>query len=202
MLARLLAGALGGPWKLKQRCMDTRGGLRKRVYVALHDWYQYEKNSSVAWNARFAGEPCFPHGMKSIFVSGAAQIGKNCVIFQQVTIGSVMIPDSNGRGAPVIGDNCYIGAGAKIVGKVRIGDNVRIGANAVVYKDVPDNSVVVVGGTRVVARDSVPDNRFYSFRGVWSYWEDGRWHQVTDTGVLSRLNGEDAADMEAVRPAD
>jgi len=202
MLARLLAGALGGPWKLKQRCMDTRSGVVKRAFIALHGWYQYENNSSVAWNARFAGEPCFPHGMKSIFVSGAAEIGKNCVIFQQVTIGSVMIPDSNGRGAPSIGDNCYIGAGAKIVGKVRIGDNVRIGANAVVYKDVPDNSVVVVGGTRVVAREGVPDNRFYSFRGVWTYWEDGRWHQVTDAAVLARLKGEDVATVTSAETGD
>ena len=44
----------------------------------------------------------------------------------------------------IVGDNCYFGLGAKIIGKVRIGNNVTVGANAVVTKDIPDN--VVVGG--------------------------------------------------------
>ena len=47
-------------------------------------------------------------------------------------------------GAPVIGDNVYIGAGAKIIGGVRIGNNVRIGAGCVVVEDVPDNCTVVM----------------------------------------------------------
>ena len=41
-----------------------------------------------------------------------------------------------------IGDNCYMGLGAKIFGEVTIGNNVIIGANAVVVKDIPDNCVV------------------------------------------------------------
>jgi serine O-acetyltransferase len=46
-------------------------------------------------------------------------------------------------GAPLIGNNVDIGAGAKILGNIRIGDNVVIGANAVVLVDVPDNSIAV-----------------------------------------------------------
>jgi len=60
--------------------------------------------------------PSFPHGAYGIFISGGAEIGANAVIFQQVTIGSNTLPDSNGRGAPRLGDDCYIGAGAKLVG--------------------------------------------------------------------------------------
>jgi serine O-acetyltransferase len=45
--------------------------------------------------------------------------------------------------APVVGNNVDIGAGAKLLGPIRIGDNVHIGANAVVLRDVPDNSVAV-----------------------------------------------------------
>ena len=45
--------------------------------------------------------------------------------------------------APRIGNNVFIGAGAKILGSVYIGNNVKIGANAVVTKDVPDGSTVV-----------------------------------------------------------
>lgn len=125
--------------------MEVNSAMAKRLLIGVYSFYQYENNSSVAWNSIFKGTPCLPHGMKSIFISGGAIIGRNCVIFQQVTIGSNTLPDSKGIGAPVIGDNCYIGAGAKIIGNVKIGDNVRIGANAIVYKDVPNNSVVLSG---------------------------------------------------------
>ena len=47
------------------------------------------------------------------------------------------------KGYPQLGDNVYIGPGAKIIGAIRIGNNVAIGANCVVTKDIPDNAVVV-----------------------------------------------------------
>lgn len=143
--------------------------------------YQYENGSAIAWNASFAGAPCFPHGMKSIFVSGGAKIGKDCVLFQQITIGSNFLSDTQNMGAPTIGDNAYIGAGAKIIGNVKIGDNVRIGANAIVYRDVPDNSVVVNGEQRVIIKDQETlDNRFYSQHGGWVYFEDGQYKVLED----------------------
>ncbi|MDY0743855.1 DapH/DapD/GlmU-related protein [Paucibacter sp. R3-3] len=124
--------------------------------------------------------------MKSIFVSGAASIGQDCVIFQQVTIGSNTLGDAKRFGAPRIGTRCYIGAGAKIIGKVTIGDDVRIGANAVVTRDVPSKCVVVNGVQNVLERAEV-DNRFYSFRGRWVYFSDGKWKPVEDGAVLDKL---------------
>ena len=53
-------------------------------------------------------------------------------IYHQVTIG-----EGKG-GAPYIGDNVLIGAGAKIIGKVKVGDGAKIGAGCVVYKDIPE----------------------------------------------------------------
>lgn len=70
-------------------------------------------------------------------------IGKNCRIYQNVTIGQKLSPTDKIDGAPVIGDNALIGAGVVILGKIRIGNNVTVGANAVVIKDVPDGQVVV-----------------------------------------------------------
>ena len=100
----------------------------------------------IGANAEFAQWPFFPHGYSGVYVSGGAKVGKRCVIFQQVTIGSDSLTDSKKPGSPTIGDDCYIGAGAKIIGNVKVGNGCRIGANAVVYKDVPDNSTVVGGG--------------------------------------------------------
>lgn len=77
-----------------------------------------------------------PHSLP-IVVHYNAKIGKNCTIHQFVTIGG----DGFGN-APQIGDNCFIGAGAVIVGNIKIGNNVTIGANAVIVNDVPDNATL------------------------------------------------------------
>lgn len=76
-----------------------------------------------------------------IVVNGRSIIGKNCNISQGVTLGQANRGPN--KGYPTLGDNIYIGPGAKIVGAVKIGNNVAIGANCVVTKDIPDNSVVV-----------------------------------------------------------
>ena len=151
MIARLCAKAYGSVWNLKKKSFSN-SFLISKVAKLLYSFYQYENNSSVAWNSTFKSEPCFPYCMKSIFFSGGAVIGKNCVIFQQVTIGSIVIPEAKGKGAPVIGDNVYIGSGAKIIGSVVVGNNVRIGSNAVMCKDVPDNSVVVSGEQKIITK--------------------------------------------------
>jgi len=126
--------------------------------------------------------------MKGIFVSGGAKVGNRYVIFQQVTIGSVLIVGSKNMGAPSLGDNVYIGAGAKIIGGIIIGNNVRIGANAVVFRDVPDNCVVV-GQQRVIRKDGFLDNRFYSFHGQWVYFDSGDYKPVINKDTLQELEG-------------
>ncbi|WP_310185678.1 serine O-acetyltransferase [Bacillus sp. 3255] len=86
-----------------------------------------------------------------ITVNSLAKIGKNCNMSQGVTIG--MANRGKNRGVAVIGDNVYIGPGAKIVGAVKIGNNVAIGANCVVTKDVPDNAVVVGVPGKVISME-------------------------------------------------
>jgi serine O-acetyltransferase len=63
--------------------------------------------------------------------------GKNLILENGITIGA-----DKGQ-APVLGDNVYVGCGARIIGGVKVGNNVRVGANAVVVKDVPDGATVV-----------------------------------------------------------
>ena len=103
-----------------------------------------------------------PHGFHGIFISLHAKIGKNCVIFQNVTIGSNTLPNSKSGGAPTIGDNVYIGAGAEIIGNVKIGNNVRIGAGCFVNRDIPDNCTVIQGAPSVIKSDKTLDNKFIS----------------------------------------
>lgn len=84
------------------------------------------------------GEGLRIHHYGCIIINSHSIIGKNCKIRHGVTIGNKNSDDD----CPTIGDHCNIGAGAKILGKIKIGNNVDIGANAVVVKDVPDNCIV------------------------------------------------------------
>ncbi len=86
------------------------------------------------------------HGFATIIA--AREIGDNCFVNQQVTVGY-----SNATDAPTIGNNVSINAGAKVIGGIRIGDNVKIGANAVVVKNVPANVTVVGVPAYIVKRD-------------------------------------------------
>lgn len=72
-------------------------------------------------------------------------IGAGTIIYQNVTLGGL-----KGKHGPIIGRNCIIGAGAVILGEVKIGNNVHIGANAVVLKDIPDNCTAVGVPAKIV----------------------------------------------------
>jgi len=76
-----------------------------------------------------------------IIISGYAQFGDNCRIRNGVVVG---LAKANDPCAPIIGNNVDIGAGAKVLGRIKIGNNVTIGANAVVVKNV-ENGMVVAG---------------------------------------------------------
>ena len=75
-----------------------------------------------------------------IVISGYAKFGDNCRIRNGVVVGLQRVDQPI---APVIGDDVDIGAGAKVLGAIKVGNNVVIGANAVVIRDVPDNCVAV-----------------------------------------------------------
>ena len=75
-----------------------------------------------------------------IVISGYAKFGDDCRIRNGVVVG---LSRTDEPCAPVIGNNVDIGAGAKLLGPIRIGNNVAIGANAVVVCDVPDDCIAV-----------------------------------------------------------
>ena len=153
-------------WNIRTRAKTAKNPIIEKYYYEKHRRYMERNCAGIALGATFASVPVFPHGVTGIFVSEGAVIGKDCVIFHQVTIGSNMLPDSSRRGSPTIGDNVYIGCGAKIIGNVRIGNNVRIGANCVVIQDVPDNATVVLEKPRVLVREQAQDNTFVPYAKV------------------------------------
>jgi len=75
-----------------------------------------------------------------IVISGFARFGDDCRIRNGVVVGLARMDDAC---APAIGNNVDIGAGAKVLGRIRVGNDVLIGANAVVTRDVPDGSIAV-----------------------------------------------------------
>jgi serine O-acetyltransferase len=83
-------------------------------------------------------------------IINAESIGKDCTIFQQVTIGK-----GKDDKVPTIGNNVVIFAGAIIIGGISIGDNVKIGAGAVVTKNIPENCTVVGCSAYIVKRNGI-----------------------------------------------
>lgn len=112
------------------------------VYHTLCMLYHYKKLRHLSFQTGFQIDPgSFGKGLMiyhygSIVVNDNARIGDYATIYPGVVIGA------KSNGCPHIGNHCFIGAGSKILGGVKIGNNVTIAPNAVVVKDVPDNAVV------------------------------------------------------------
>ena len=104
--------------------------------------------SFVPYQTEIGPSVSFGHKM-GIVISRTAKIGARVKIRHFVTIGS---------GGAVIEDDVQIGAGAKIIGNVRIGKMARIGANAVVVDDVPPGASVVGVPARIVKTRDISSN--------------------------------------------
>ena len=87
------------------------------------------------------------HGM-GVVIGETAEIGDYVTLFQGVTLGGT--GKEHGKRHPTIGNHVVIGAGAKILGGIRVGDNVKIGANSVVLKSIPSNSTVIGVPARII----------------------------------------------------
>jgi serine O-acetyltransferase len=126
----------------------SRAVLRRLICIA-HRFWSAVAGADIPLTAKFGGGLLLPHP-NGIVIHPASQIGVNCTIYQQVTLGG---RDDN-HGAPVIGANVLIGTGAKILGSVTVGDGARIGANAVVLADVPPRATAVGVPAKIISETS------------------------------------------------
>jgi serine O-acetyltransferase len=89
------------------------------------------------------------HNCAGIFIL-AKRIGHSCTVNQGVSVTSV-----RGTGWPTLGNNVYLGAGAKVMGGVTVGDNVVVSGNSLVVTDVPSNCTVMGVPARIISREVV-----------------------------------------------
>ena len=142
--------ALSGFWRLYRRQRQAKTRLGRDFWTYFLSRSAHRHGGYIGPGAVFAGEPSLPHGLHGVFISRFAVIGPRCRIYQNVTIGEI------DRKAPRIGADCLIGAGAVLVGGIRIGNSAKIGAGAVVSRDVPDGCTVVAPPPRILeGRDTL-----------------------------------------------
>lgn len=102
-----------------------------------------------AAQCRIAPGLYLPHPQGTIL--GAAEIGRNALIFQQVTLGAKQLDNFfDLRLRPCLEEGVTVGAGARILGGIRVGAGATIGANAVITKDVPPGATMVSAGARML----------------------------------------------------
>ncbi len=94
------------------------------------------------------------HGA-GLVIGETAEIGDNCVLFHNVTLGGT--GKHQGKRHPTLGNNVLVGTGATLLGPIRIGNDVLIGANSfVVMRDVPSNCTVAGTPAVIIKRNGVP----------------------------------------------
>lgn len=161
---------------LRQGCRDlaiaatslnSKGKLGNIAARVLHilNWQLFK--CDVAIGAEIDKTCMFYHYGLGLVINGHVSIGARSVIMHNVTIGSLYVDGPDGSmedkqpGYPTIGERCFVGVGAIILGDVSIGDGATVAAGAVVLKDVPPGCVVAGVPARIVKepndRGGIPD---------------------------------------------
>jgi serine O-acetyltransferase len=122
-----------------------------RVLAALIDRFMHHLCfCTISTSADIGGGFYVAHPF-GLVVGADTRLGEHCDLRQNITFGGNYNKTADdGRQKPWLGDNVSVGAGAVILGPVKVGSNVIIGANAVVIKDVPDNAIVGGVPARVI----------------------------------------------------
>jgi len=120
----------------------VRAVARKWAALRYRIW-SVVTGADIPLTCKIGGGLLLPHPNGVVFHSDC-EIGVNCLIFQQVTLGY------RRDGAPRIGGHVDIGAGAKLIGRIVVGDHARIGANALVLEDVPPGGTMAAPAAKLI----------------------------------------------------
>ena len=153
-----LAGRLKYPWNILEALLFDNG-FQAVVCYRVARWFKrsgipfvgpsvarlglFFTGVEISPNAEIGPGLRISHGT-GIVIGGNARIGSGAALLHQVTLGS----PSEGRvdEMPVVGDNVFIGAGSKLIGRIEVGDDVVIGPNCVITRKIPSGSKVLPGG--------------------------------------------------------
>jgi len=110
------------------------------------------------------GRRCFiDHGM-GVVIGETAEIEDDCTLYHGVTLGGTSW--NKGKRHPTLGAGVVVGAGAKILGPIRVGAGARIGSNAVVVKDVPPGATAIGIPARIIEAEADQNGRFAAYAVV------------------------------------
>ena len=113
-----------------------------------HVFWSAVTGADIPLGSQIGGGLLLPHP-NGVVIHPHVEIGPNCLIFQQVTVGATE------HGVPRVGGHVDIGAGAKLIGPIKVGDHARIGANALVVRSVAPGQTVVAPAAVAIERPSV-----------------------------------------------
>ena len=127
-------------WKSESNCLGFAAKLIS--YIA-----RFATGIEIHPGAVIEEDVFIDHGT-GVVIGETAVVGRGCLLYQGVTLGGT--GKQAGHRHPILGENVVVGAGAKVLGCIRIGENTRIGAGSVVLKNIASNSTVVGVPGRVV----------------------------------------------------
>lgn len=153
---RTLAVHRFGVWRMRVRPKLVRAPL-SLIYRMMFRHCRNVYGIELPWSVQVGRGVVIEH-QGGIVVHGATVIGDRCIIRQNCTLGIRRLDDLNA--APVLEDEVELGAGAVVLGAIRLGRGARIGANAVVLDDVPAGALAVGTAARIsgAPRNPAPTN--------------------------------------------
>ena len=125
--------------------------LMRWIAVLRHRFWSAVTGADIPLGCRIGGGLLLPHP-NGVVVHADARIGPNCLLMQQVTLGT----SGTSPNAPTLAGHVAVGAGAKVLGDVTLGAHAVVGANAVVLCDVPAGATAVGVPARIVAPRALP----------------------------------------------
>jgi serine O-acetyltransferase len=129
-------------------CVDAGMPLAARITSRL---IRHAYGSDIHWEAKLEPGVVVVHGM-GLAVSRAARVERGAILFQHVTLGMGVDPDTRASGAPHVERDAHVGAGATVVGPVTIGARSKVTANCFVRASVPADSLVEAPAPTVSVR--------------------------------------------------